>query len=127
MAAPKDMPDRTIQGSWSLPSLAGGCPKHGSWPQNPQYRLVPKGTEAQSCEIKLSCGAKLPIGFVVLRSTASDVGGRKAAATKLVGKDVVARTKWKAERSMSVTCAIPPLAEGQAYVILYARRARTPD
>ena len=52
------MPERTIEGSWSLPSLAGGCPKHGSWPQNPQYRLVPKGTEAQSCEIKLSCGAR---------------------------------------------------------------------
>ena len=56
----------------------------------------------------------------MLRSTASDVGGRKAAATKLVGKDVVAKTKWKAERSMSVSCAIPPMADGQAYVILYA-------
>ena len=62
----------------------------------------------------------------MLRSTASDVGGRKAAATKLVGRDVVAKTKWKAERSMSVSCAIPPMADGQAYVILYATQASNP-
>lgn len=113
------MPDCTAEGTWCLPSLAGGCPKHDSWPQNPQYRLVPQGAEAQQCEITLSTSsAKLPIGFVVLRSTASDVGGRKAAATKLVGKDVVVKTKWKAVGSMSATCAIPPLADGQGYVIL---------
>ena len=109
---------RTIEGSWSLPNLAGGCPKHASWPQNPQYRLIPKGTEKQSCEIKLSCTAKLPIGFIVLRSTASDVGGRKAMAAKLVSKDVCAKTKWKAEKSMSISCAIPPLPAGQAYIVL---------
>ena len=61
------MPDRTVEGSWSQPSLAGGCPKHDSWQQNPQYRLVPQGSEAQQCEVTLSCGANLRIGFVVLR------------------------------------------------------------
>ena len=63
----KSMPDRTVEGSWSQPSLAGGCPKHDSWQQNPQYRLVPQGSEAQQCEVTLSCGANLRIGFVVLR------------------------------------------------------------
>ena len=112
------MPDRTVEGSWSQPSLAGGCPKHDSWQQNPQYRLVPQGSEAQQCEVTLSCGANLRIGFVVLRPAASDVGGRLTAATKPNKKNVVVTTTWKAAGSMSATCAIPPLADGQGYVIL---------
>ena len=109
---------KKLEGSWSLPDLAGGCPKHPSWPQNPQYRLIPKGPAGQVCEIKLSCAAKLPIGFVVLRTTAADVGGRKAMASKLASKDVAFKTKWKAEKSMTGNCATPPLPGGLSYVII---------
>ena len=106
------------EGSWSLPDFAGGNPKHGSWPQNPQHRLVPKGTEAQTCVIELRCSEKIPIGFLVFRSTDSDVGGRKVSACKLTGRDVVAKSKWKVTTSTSITTAIPPLADGQGYTIL---------
>ena len=30
---------RTLAGEWSLPNLAGGCPKHNSWAQNPQFEV----------------------------------------------------------------------------------------
>ena len=110
---------RTLAGEWSLPNLAGGCPKHNSWAQNPQFRLVPKGGPEQTCEITVTCALKLQIGFIVLRTTPTDIGGRKAGPGKLVAKELAFKTpKWKAVESMSGSCSVPPLSDGLAYVII---------
>ena len=110
---------QTLAGSWSLPDLAGGCPKHTSWAQNPQFRLVPQGGPDQTCEITLTCALKMQIGFIVLRTTPTDIGGRKAGPGKLVAKELAFKTpKWKAVASMSGSCEIPPLSDGLAYVVI---------
>ena len=85
-------PSQRLAGEWSLPNLAGGCPKHNSWAQNPQFRLVPKGGPEQTCEITVTCALKLQIGFIVLRTTPTDIGGRKAGPGKLVAKELAFKT-----------------------------------
>jgi len=98
--------EKTEPGEWRPPSEAGGCPKHKSWPQNPQYLLKPSAPGKFT--LRLTCAGTLPIGFVLLK------GGVRRARAKLEPSELAHRTKWKAGEAKAVDIEL--LAD--AYVIV---------
>lgn len=46
------MAEKSVDGSWRGPELTGGCPKHPTWPANPQFTLAP--STAGDCIVELS-------------------------------------------------------------------------
>jgi len=97
----------TLALAWTRPSMAGGCPKHESWVNNPQLRLLP--SRKSSVEVRLYTGSRLPIGFVVLRCR-SALAGQWLSPT-LSNSDIVFKTKWKVTNSCCATFTLDP-AEG---------------
>ena len=94
-----DLPvSRRQSGEWVVGTSAGGCPKHDSWPINPQFRLTTTAPSA-TYSIRLASHAaygKAPIGLFVLR-TSGGAPGRVSALTK---KDIAHKGKWKHAESV---------------------------
>ena len=108
---------RAVRGRWAAP-LNGGCPKHSTWPSNPQYALYP--SSAASFTITLtqqpaSAGAPLlAIGVVLMHGTA---GARLTEGN--LKKVVVTKSKFKATPSQTLQAdSLEAKADGQCYVIL---------
>ncbi len=100
------MADRTERGEWRSPSEAGGCPKHKSWPQNPQYLLRPSAPGTFS--LRLTSGSTVAIGLVALH------GGERRTRSKLEASEVAHKTKWKAKEAKASGLAL----EAAPYVLI---------
>lgn len=117
---------RLVNGDWTLqPYLAGGCPKHSTWYQNPQFLLAPSGnggtfrvvlslqdrTKRQTDPPQARSSA---IGLLVLR------GQEGRALEPTYRRDLlVHKTKFKLDMHVEVdSLRLEPLAPPQCYVVL---------
>lgn len=94
MSVPPAAMVKTLIGQWLPPAEAGGCPKHKSWPQNPQFLLQPSTPGIFT--LRLTCSGTLPVGFVLLK------GGERRTRSKLEPSELAHRTKWKAGEAKAV-------------------------
>jgi hypothetical protein len=97
---------QTLTGQWLPPNEAGGCPKHKTWPQNPQFLLQPSSPGVFT--FRLTCSGTLPVGFVLLK------GGERRTRSKLDPSELAYRTKWKAGDSKAVDVQL----EATPYVVI---------
>jgi len=107
--------EKSVDGSWRGPELTGGCPKHSTWPKNPQYALVPSvpGTAIVELSQNQPPDALLPIGLIVLKG---EVG--VPLSSTLSTSMVVTKSKFKPTNAQRVTFQCDPLPPGKCYVIL---------
>ena len=111
----------TVSGRWAT-GENGGCPKSDSWPQNPQYRLLPggeAGSEA-SFHIALTCDdPALAVGFVLLEASPRDGGGRRASP-KLRKSEIIHKTTWRAapSESTAITVDVTLKSSASGYLLI---------
>ena len=89
----QSMSHQSIGSSWTQAS-SGGCPKHPTWPANPQFVLEVQADGPVNISLRCACVPRLPIGYVVLRQSSRDEGGRKTSS-KLRKDELVFKTTWK--------------------------------
>ena len=107
------MTQRALAGEWSSPDLSGGCPKHSSWPQNPQYVLTPSHTASFTIDLAQQAESRVPIGIAVL---ICEVGVPLRA--KILAKQVVAKTKYKSLQTQSLRFELQPAPPNHFYVVV---------
>jgi hypothetical protein len=102
------------RGEW-LPGVAGGCPKHESYGQNPQFVLAPSVPASFTIELSQPADGRvtLPIGIVLLNRDPS-----APFKPKLSSKRLVAKTNYKAVAKQSLTIQLEPPAAGKALIVL---------
>jgi len=107
--------EKSVEGVWRGPELTGGCPKHSTWPKNPQYALVPSmpGTVIIELAQKSPPDALLPIGLIVLKG---EIGVPLSGT--LSTSMVVTKSKFKPTNAQRVTFECDPLPQGKCYIIL---------
>ena len=58
--------------SWVSPRLAGGCPKHATWCDNPKYVLAPSRGGAFRLTVSQTDGAPRAVGLLVLQGVSGE-------------------------------------------------------
>ena len=105
---------REVSGSWTAPSLAGGCPKYATWPNNPQFALVP--SKAGTFTVTVSqpqSSAMLAIGVIVLYGEAGKPPDPQIRREHLVGK-----SKYKAAQSQKLEIKLEVPVAPMRYIVL---------
>ncbi|KAJ1639601.1 hypothetical protein T492DRAFT_832840 [Pavlovales sp. CCMP2436] len=105
-----------ISAAWDV-GLAGGCPKFGSWAQNPQFHILSSRTSRVTLELRQEVsgeGKGFGIGLIVLK--AEDASGPKLTVT---ASDLVYFSKpYKSSSSVSATLQLRPRPGGLPYIVI---------
>ena len=102
---------RRVKGAWRLPGLAGGCPQHASWCENPQYELHPTSSGSFTFSLQQPpCRNMAPIGVMVLLGIADEPLTPPLQASQLVAKSTFKATT---EQRLEVQ-----LEAGRCYVVV---------
>ena len=107
---------REVSGSWTAPNLAGGCPKFGTWTNNPQFALVP--SKAGTFTVTVSqppSSAMVAMGLVVLHGEAG-----KPPAPQIKQEHLVpgGKSKYKATQSQKVEIKLEVPVGPKRYIVL---------
>ena len=121
LGAAVDAPNtKKLSGAWAKPDLAGGCPKHATWRENPQFVLVPSRNGRFRVALSQSKGAAMqPMGMVMLQvEEGTPLPETYRSDVAVAGS----KTKYKKTERVEVTL---DLDEAQCYVVLPSTRARS--
>ena len=109
------MPASSVSGAWTA-ELSGGCPKHPTWPENPQYVVAPAGATSVTIDLTQlpEAGTNLvPIGIAVLHAQTG-----VPLRSPILSKQVVGKSKYKSVRTQSLKVDLKPLPTSKLYVIV---------
>ena len=105
----------SVSGAWTA-ELSGGCPKHPTWPDNPQYVITPAGATSVTIDLTQlpAAGTNLvPIGIAVLHAQTG-----VPLRSPILSKQVVGKSKYKSVRTQSLKVDLKPLPTNKLYVIV---------